>query len=84
MNKKVCEVLLQQRKSIDDSPEAMQISKVVFLGPAGGQRKLNNYFWQFRRIRNYIGISKDCWLNHCLGEIVVWTLMSSQKDTAVA
>ena len=74
----------QYRKLLDECPEVMKPSKFVFLDPAAGQRKLNRYFQQFRRIRNYIGISKGYWLNYCLCETVAWPLMSSQEDTAVA
>ncbi len=61
----------------------MRLSKFVYLDPAASQRKLNHYFQQFHRIRNYIGISKGYWLKHRLCEIVPWPLMSSQEDTAV-
>jgi integrase len=69
--------LQQQRELLDDCPEAMQISRFVFPGPAGSLRKLDSYLRHFSRIRDHAGIPEDYRPNYCLRDTVASRLLSS-------
>ena len=55
----------------------MRNSPYVFLGPLGGQRKLDSYLKHFRLIRDLAGIPKDYRPNYCLRDTIATRLLSS-------
>ena len=77
MSERLHYILQQQRKLLDDSPEAMRTSRFVFQGPAVGQRMLDSYLRHFRLMRDLAGITEDYRPNYCLRDTVASRLLSS-------
>ena len=77
MSAKFHYILHQQQELLDDSPEAVQTSRLVFSDPAIGQRKLDSYLCHLRRIRDLAGTHEDYRPNYCLRDTVTSRLLSS-------
>ena len=75
MSERLHYILQQQRKLLDDSPEAMRTSRFVFQGPAVEQRMLDSYLRHFRRMRDLAGITEDYRPNYCLRDTVASRLL---------
>jgi integrase len=82
MNEKVREVLLQQRKLLDQSPEILRRSLCVFPASDGGLCRLDSLKKRFSKLRNEAGIPKEFRLNYCLRDTVASMILSNGATLA--
>ncbi len=82
MNEKVREVLLQQRKLLDQSPEILRRSLYVFPASDGGLCRLDSLKKRFSKLRNLAGIPTEFRPNYCLRDTVASMMLSNGATLA--
>ena len=82
MNEKVREVLLQQRKILDQSAKELQQSLYVFPASDGGLCRLDSLKKRFSKLRDQAGIPKEFRPNYCLRDTVASMMLSNGANLA--
>ena len=77
MNEKVCEVLLQQRKLLDQSAKELKQSLYVFQSSDCGLRGLDSLKKIFSQLRDLAGIPKEFRPNYCLRDTIASMTLSN-------
>ena len=77
MNEKVCEVLLQQRKLLDQSAKELKQSLYVFQASDDVLRRLDSLKKIFSQLRDLAGIPKKFRPNYCLRDTIASMMLSN-------
>ena len=82
MNEKVYEVLLQQRKLLDQSAKELKQNLYIFQASDGGLCRLDSLKKRFSKLRDLAGIPKEFRPNYYLRDTIALVMLSNRAALA--